>query len=57
MTDLFFTLLQVWDMASGTCVHTLRGHNDEILDVSFNTTGTSSFLPDPAGYHAHSTFL
>jgi dynein assembly factor with WDR repeat domains 1 len=27
-------------MASGTCVHTLRGHNDEILDVSFNTTGT-----------------
>jgi dynein assembly factor with WDR repeat domains 1 len=27
-------------MASGTCVHTLRGHNDEILDVSFNVTGT-----------------
>jgi hypothetical protein len=20
-------------MGSGTCVHTLRGHNDEILDV------------------------
>lgn len=27
-------------MASGTCVHTLRGHNDEILDVTFNTTGS-----------------
>jgi dynein assembly factor with WDR repeat domains 1 len=29
-------------MGSGTCVHTLRGHNDEILDVSFNTTGAPS---------------
>ena len=27
-------------MQSGTCVHTLRGHNDEILDVTFNTTGS-----------------
>lgn len=27
-------------MASGQCVHTLRGHNDEILDVSFNATGS-----------------
>jgi WD40 repeat protein len=25
---------------SGTCIHTLRGHNDEILDVSFNSTGS-----------------
>jgi dynein assembly factor with WDR repeat domains 1 len=25
---------------SGTCIHTLRGHNDEILDVAFNTTGS-----------------
>lgn len=32
--------LQVWDVQSGTCVHTLRGHNDEILDVTFNTTGS-----------------
>ena len=31
---------KVWDVASGQCVHTLRGHNDEILDVSFNTTGS-----------------
>lgn len=31
---------QVWDVASGQCVHTLRGHNDEILDVSFNATGS-----------------
>ncbi len=34
------SLMQVWDVASGTCVHTLRGHNDEILDVGFNTTGS-----------------
>ena len=27
-------------MASGQCIHTLRGHNDEILDVCFNTTGS-----------------
>ena len=31
---------KVWDVASGQCIHTLRGHNDEILDVSFNTTGS-----------------
>jgi WD40 repeat protein len=30
----------VWDVQSGTCIHTLRGHNDEILDVSFNATGS-----------------
>lgn len=27
-------------MASGQCVHTLRGHNDEILDVCYNATGS-----------------
>lgn len=32
--------IKVWDVASGQCVHTLRGHNDEILDVSFNATGS-----------------
>jgi dynein assembly factor with WDR repeat domains 1 len=31
---------KVWDVASGQCIHTLRGHNDEILDVCFNTTGS-----------------
>lgn len=31
---------QVWDVASGQCIHALRGHNDEILDVSFNATGS-----------------
>jgi dynein assembly factor with WDR repeat domains 1 len=25
---------------SGACLFTLRGHTDEILDVTFNTTGT-----------------
>lgn len=33
-------ILKVWDVASGQCVHTLRGHNDEILDVGFNSTGS-----------------
>ena len=28
------------DVASGQCVHTLRGHNDEILDVCYNSTGS-----------------
>ena len=31
---------KVWDVASGQCVHTLRGHNDEILDVCYNSTGS-----------------
>jgi dynein assembly factor with WDR repeat domains 1 len=25
---------------TGQCINTLRGHNDEILDVSFNSTGS-----------------
>ncbi|CAM9437177.1 unnamed protein product, partial [Discosporangium mesarthrocarpum] len=31
---------KIWDVGSGQCIHTLRGHNDEILDVSFNATGS-----------------
>ena len=31
-------IAQVWDVKSGLCIHTLRGHTDEILDVVFNTT-------------------
>ena len=27
-------------MGTGKCVDTLRGHLDEVLDISFNTTGT-----------------
>ncbi len=27
-------------MTTGQCVHTLRGHNDEILDVCYNATGS-----------------
>ena len=30
---------KIWDVASGQCVQTLRGHSDEILDVCFNSTG------------------
>mmetsp|Transcript_26118 Transcript_26118/g.84543 ORF Transcript_26118/g.84543 Transcript_26118/m.84543 type:complete len:169 (-) Transcript_26118:1113-1619(-) len=31
---------KVWDVASGLCLHTLRGHSDEILDVCYNATGS-----------------
>ena len=31
---------KLWDIRGGSVVHTLRGHNDEILDVCFNNTGT-----------------
>ena len=27
-------------MATGNCVETLGGHNDEVLDICFNSTGT-----------------
>ena len=30
---------KIWDIGKGSCVQTLRGHNDEILDVSFNSGG------------------
>lgn len=31
---------KIWDVASGQCMYTLRGHNDEILDVCYNATGS-----------------
>merc|ERR1711898_30681 len=31
---------KIWDVPSGRCVHTLRGHNDEILDVCYSATGS-----------------
>jgi len=31
---------KIWNVASGQCISTLRGHNDEILDVAFNLTGS-----------------
>ena len=31
---------KIWDVKSGQLLNTLRGHNDEILDVSFNSTGS-----------------
>ena len=31
---------KIWNVKSGQCVNTLRGHNDEILDVAFNANGT-----------------
>lgn len=27
-------------MKTGKCVETLRGHEDEVLDICFNSTGT-----------------
>ena len=31
---------KIWDLGTGKCVDTLSGHLDEVLDISFNTTGT-----------------
>lgn len=31
---------RLWDIASGRAIQTLRGHNDEILDVTFNGSGS-----------------
>ncbi len=30
---------KIWDTGSGKCIGTLRGHDDEILDVVFDYTG------------------
>jgi dynein assembly factor with WDR repeat domains 1 len=30
---------KIWNVSTGQCDNTLRGHNDEILDVTFNLTG------------------
>ena len=30
---------RLWDVSSGECIETFRGHNDEVLDVAFNSTG------------------
>ncbi len=30
----------MWDIGSGKCIETFRGHVDEVLDISFNSTGT-----------------
>jgi len=31
---------KLWDVRNGTCLKTFSGHEDEILDVAFNMTGT-----------------
>lgn len=31
---------KIWDVGSGQVLHTLTGHVDEVLDVSFNSMGT-----------------
>lgn len=31
---------KIWDINTGKCVETLRGHDDEVLDICFNSTGT-----------------
>ena len=30
---------KLWDTSSGKCIDTFRGHNDEVLDACFNSTG------------------
>lgn len=31
---------KIWDVNTGKCVETFVGHNDEVLDIAFNSTGT-----------------
>jgi len=31
--------VRLWDVGTGHSLHTLKGHNDEILDVTFNAAG------------------
>jgi len=31
--------LQLWDVRTGHCIATLRGHEDEVFDIGFNCTG------------------
>ena len=30
---------KIWNVKTGQCINTLRGHNDEILDVAFSANG------------------
>jgi dynein assembly factor with WDR repeat domains 1 len=30
---------KLWDVGSGTCIETFKGHTDEVLDACFNSTG------------------
>jgi len=30
---------KLWNVASGMCIETFKGHNDEVLDACFNNTG------------------
>ena len=47
MIDSYFKTLnfqnrtcKIWDIGSGKCIETFRGHVDEVLDLTFNSTGT-----------------
>jgi len=30
---------RLWDVSHGTCIEIFEGHDDEVLDVAFNSTG------------------
>ena len=32
-------VFQVWDIRSGSCIETLYGHTDEVLDIGFDHRG------------------
>ena len=32
--------MKLWDLGSGCCVETLRGHTDEVLSVCYNSSGS-----------------
>ncbi len=39
MTGSIDRTCKLWDTTSGKCIDTFRGHNDEVLDACFNSTG------------------
>ena len=39
-SDKLYRTCKIWDISTGKCVETLRGHVDEVLDLCFNSTGT-----------------
>lgn len=39
---------KLWDVGSGECIQTLKGHNDEILDVTLNANGEWISCSEPS---------
>lgn len=39
MTGSVDRTARLWDVSNGQCIETFKGHEDEVLDVAFNSTG------------------